>query len=135
MEALSKTLAKVSCLLFLLVIDIIWVTSTRSMYANTVKKIQGSSMQLNQTAAVIAYLFVGIAFIGIVVPSLEKCNDFATAAWTGALAGIVIYGIFNATNKAMFSNYDTVTAIIDTMWGTTLFAVTSMLYVGMRRGS
>lgn len=136
-EYMDALLAKALCMFFLLVVDLVWVTSKRAMYAHTVQNIQGTEMKLDQAAAIVAYTFVGVAFIGIVVPRLDsvESNDVTSAGLFGALVGLAIYGIFNATNKAMFSNYDTWTAIIDTIWGTTLFAVTSVLYVSIRRGS
>ena len=39
--------------------------------------------------------------------------------------GIVIYGVFDTTNYALFKNWSLITTIIDTLWGGLLFASTT----------
>ena len=41
--------------------------------------------------------------------------------------GLIVYGVYNATNVATITNYDGKLAAIDTAWGTTLFLITTML--------
>jgi uncharacterized membrane protein len=41
------------------------------------------------------------------------------------LLGIVIYGVYETTNYALFSNWSIISVIIDTLWGGLLFATTA----------
>ena len=43
----------------------------------------------------------------------------------GFIFGVVVYGVFDFTNLAIFSNYPFSTAIIDTLWGGILMALTT----------
>ena len=44
-----------------------------------------------------------------------------------AILGLVIYGVFDAVNYAIFSKYDLLIALKDTFWGATLFYMTTYL--------
>lgn len=43
----------------------------------------------------------------------------------GFIFGIILYGVFDFTNLAIFSNYSFATAMIDTLWGGALMALTT----------
>jgi uncharacterized membrane protein len=49
------------------------------------------------------------------------------------LLGIVIYGVYETTNYALFKDWSILTVIIDTLWGGTLFAITTYI-VNLLRG-
>ena len=78
--------------------------------------------------AAIAYLLMGLSIYGFVVPSLTKEN-FNQVSWQkGALLGFVIYGIYDMTNIAIFNKYTWTMGIMDWMWGTFLFGLTSWIF-------
>jgi uncharacterized membrane protein len=41
------------------------------------------------------------------------------------LLGLVIYGVYETTNWALFSKWSPMSVIIDTLWGGILFAATT----------
>ena len=43
------------------------------------------------------------------------------------LLGLVIYGVFETTNYAMFKKWSIITVIMDTLWGGLLFASTTYI--------
>jgi uncharacterized membrane protein len=43
------------------------------------------------------------------------------------LLGIIIYGVYETTNLALFKNWSILTVIIDTLWGGILFATTTYI--------
>jgi len=83
------------------------------MYNQTVSKIQGSKLALNIPAALITWFILSIGVNSFVDLNANILSRFAT----GALLGGVVYGVFNGTNKAIFEDYDTTTALYDTAWG------------------
>jgi uncharacterized membrane protein len=43
------------------------------------------------------------------------------------LLGLVIYGVYEGTNYALFNNWSEYIVIIDTLWGGILFALTTFI--------
>lgn len=70
----------------------------------------------------------------IVIPLAESTKG--TMVWrafrSGGLFGLVLYGVFNATNFAIFSNYSPTVAILDTLWGTFLFFTVTLFVLWLR---
>lgn len=116
-------------MIVLLVLDFVWLTVNKSGYASLVTKVQNSSLQLNYVGAAISYLCIFLAIIFYVLPAVE--NDTGNKLWLslkyGGFLGFLIYGVFNFTNIAIFSNYDIKMALKDTLWGITLFTVTAWI--------
>jgi uncharacterized membrane protein len=110
--------------------DYVWITSQQGMYGKLVAGVQGSPMKVNLTAAAIAYAFVVMCFIGIVVPSIRGNGkkSFSSSFARGAIIGLGVYGVYNATNASIFSNYSTFAAIVDTIWGTLLFGTCAAIF-------
>jgi uncharacterized membrane protein len=48
------------------------------------------------------------------------------AAYEGAWLGALVYSVFNATTIVLNDDWKIFTAIIDTLWGTTLFTIVSI---------
>jgi len=48
--------------------------------------------------------------------------------WEAGLLGLATYAVFEFTNYAMFKNYDLKIAIMDSVWGATLFMLTTLIY-------
>lgn len=78
----------------------------------------------------LAYILMSIGLYKFVIyPSLKwklSLNEIITRS---LLLGLVIYGIYNFTNKATIYNYKYYTAIIDTIWGSILFTITALLSI------
>jgi hypothetical protein len=108
-------------------IDFIYLNLIKDYFNNQIKSVQGSQMNVNLFGAVLCYIFliVGINYF-IIKPKKSVSEAF--------LLGIVIYGVYETTNYALFKNWSILTVIIDTLWGGILFASTTYL-VNMLRGN
>jgi|688.fasta_scaffold1146351_1 uncharacterized membrane protein len=107
-------------LMIMLLLDSVYLYFTKSIFGELVAKIQRTAMQLRIEGAIIVYLLLAIGlYYFIVKPGLS--------AWEAGLLGLVIYGTFDFTNYAMLKNYDLKTAIMDTVWGSLLFALTTVI--------
>jgi uncharacterized membrane protein len=62
-----------------------------------------------------------------VLPNITKENALNDSLKYGGLFGLVIYGIFDFTNLALFKNYELSTAIFDVIWGSLLYFGTAYL--------
>ena len=110
----------------LIAIDFMYLQSIKGYFQKQVQSVQGSAMQINYLGTAICYVFliVGINYF-IIKPNRSIKDAF--------LLGLVIYGVYETTNYALFKNWSIITVIIDTLWGGTLFAITTYI-VSLLRG-
>ena len=101
-------------------IDSAYLYVIKNYFANQIIKVQGSPMKINLTATLICYviLIFGINYF-IIRPDRSVKDAF--------LLGLVIYGVFETTNMALFTKWAWLTVLIDTLWGGILFAVTTSI--------
>ena len=107
----------VSAIIFILT-DFIYLNLIKDYFLNQIKLVQGSEPKLNYLGIVLCYIFLiaGINYF-IIKPRKSVSDAF--------LLGIVIYGVYETTNYALFSNWSIISVIIDTLWGGLLFASTA----------
>jgi uncharacterized membrane protein len=103
----------------LLTVDIIYLYNVgMTTFQKNVQVIQGSPLELNIYGALLSYVCViGVLYYFIISQHKSILDAF--------LLGIFLYGTFDMTNLAMFKKYAWKTAITDTLWGGTLFAITT----------
>ena len=102
------------------VLDGLYLNLIKGYFNNQVKSIQGSPIQFNLIYVAITYVFL---IFGINYFIIKKNRPVKEAA----LLGLIIYGVYEFTNISLFKNWSILTAIIDTAWGTTLFALTTAI--------
>ncbi len=101
-------------------IDFVYLNVIKEYFSNQVKTVQGSQMNINYLGVAICYilLIVGINYF-IIKPHKSVSDAF--------LLGIIIYGVYETTNYALFKNWSILTVFIDTLWGGLLFASTTFI--------
>jgi uncharacterized membrane protein len=123
-----------------LIVDIIYVTMSKSVYNRAVRGISGADLPVTKPSffvyAFIAYASMAIAWLVLVVPTVYYMISKGTAKWkAGLIAGLAyglgVYGVFNGTLYTMFTEWNHAIAIRDMLWGiswatllTTMFAIT-----------
>jgi uncharacterized membrane protein len=106
--------------LIMLLLDAMYLTATRNIFGAVVAKIQRVAMQFRLEGAVIVYTLLVFGLYKFIISERRPVKD-------AAILGLVIYGVFDFTNYAIFKNYDMATALMDTAWGSTLMALTTYL--------
>ena len=106
--------------LIMLVIDIIYLSLTGHEFTGMVKKIQKSPFAMRMSGAITSYILMILGLNTFIIREKKTPMD-------AAILGLVIYGVFDAVNYAIFSKYDLLIALKDTFWGATLFYVTTYL--------
>lgn len=101
-------------------IDFIYLNVMKNYFNSQVKSIQGSPIKINYLGAAICYILLIIGINYFIIKPRKSVSD-------AFLLGIVIYGVFDTTNYAMFKNWSILTVIIDTLWGGLLFASTAYI--------
>ena len=110
----------VTILVVMLALDSVYLYLTKSIYGQLVAKIQRTSLELKWAGAIIVYALLAI---GLYIFILEPGKPL----WQAALLGLVIYGVFDFTNYAMFKKYDLSIALMDMIWGSILFTSTTYI--------
>lgn len=109
-----------------LVVDIIYVYSSTSVYQRVIKSIQGrrtTSQPFGLAAGALAYLIMGLTWLFFIPPTIKtlqatyKISRTVAGAITGFMFGVAIYGVFNFTNHAMFDNWSWPIMARDLAWG------------------
>ena len=92
----------------------------KGYFDKQIQSVQGSQTKMNYLGAALCYIFliVGINYF-IIRPKKSITDAF--------LLGIVIYGVYETTNYAIFKNWSLLSVIIDTLWGGLLFASTTYI--------
>jgi len=109
----------VSAILFVC-LDAIYLNLMKGYFDNQIKKIQGSTIQLNLLGAFITYIFLIFGLNYFIIDKNKSVND-------AFLLGIVIYAVYEFTNLSLLKNWQVLTTILDTAWGGILFATTTYL--------
>lgn len=103
-------------------IDGLWLRFVMSgLYKNWFKSIQ-VKMNLNVIAIVVAYSLMILAY-----PLLIKHKNSKKELINALCLGFLVYGIYGFTVAAIFPKYGLSKAILETVWGTTLFGVVTFL--------
>jgi uncharacterized membrane protein len=104
----------------LVIIDSIYLNLIKDYFNKQVQLIQGSPLKINLLGVLICYIFLifGLNYF-IIKPNRSVQDAF--------LLGLVIYGVFETTNLAIFSKWSWLTVIIDSLWGGILFALTTYI--------
>jgi uncharacterized membrane protein len=102
--------------LILIIIDMIWLSIIGKYYSNMVEQIQHKKISIRFESALLVYVFLSFMLLQV--------NDYKEAF----LFGLCIYGVVDFTNFAIFEKYSPQAAVIDTLWGGVLFAVSKYIF-------
>jgi uncharacterized membrane protein len=114
-----KNLSLVAIIMLLL--DGIYLYLFSGSFRTMITNIQSSALILRYTGIIACYLLLvcGIYYF-ILLPKRPIIDAF--------LLGVVIYGVYDTTNYSTISKWRWDLALLDTLWGGTLFALTSYMY-------
>ena len=113
---------------FILALDIVWLRfATQSVYAPEIGALLRAKPNIPAAAAFYVLYLLGVV-IFVVQPAFEQGSAMRALTY-GALFGLVAYGTFNLTNRAVMRGYTTRIAIIDMAAGSLITATTSCLAV------
>ena len=105
----------ISTVLFIL-IDSIYLKSVSPIFNKVIKNIQGNSINLKLDGALYAYICIVLIFNYFIIHKKGKLLD-------AFMLGFLTYGIFEGTNRALFSKWTINVMLIDSLWGGILFSL------------
>jgi uncharacterized membrane protein len=115
-------------LILLVIIDSFYLFGLKDTHNKVFEKVQKSKLEVNLKYGSLFYLLAPIAYIYFIKPlSSKDKNNITQIAKYGALMGLLMYGTFDITNLALFKDYPSWYALMDTLWGTFAIMLTSIL--------
>jgi uncharacterized membrane protein len=125
--------------LVIIFLDIAWISLNFSTYTNSIQKIQKASLNLRYEHAIITYLIILFSIIYIAIPftsqNIKNISDYTIenkllqSFMYGGAVGFSIFGIYNFTSLAIYKDLDVSIAVTDTIWGTTLYTITTFIFL------
>ena len=123
-----------------LVIDLpVILYFNKAMYQEQFKRINNGDINSGVhiwISGAIAYLLLafGIYFFIVKQELINDNQDYKNIFIKGLSLGLIIYGIYNGTNKATINEWGTKESIVDTVWGTLLsgFLAISSVYISKK---
>ena len=109
----------ISAIIFI-TIDSFYLNFMKGYFEKQVQAVQGSPLKINFLGAALCYLFLIIGLNYFIIKPKKSVQD-------AFLLGLVIYGVYETTNYAIFKKWTFLTLVIDTLWGGILFALTTYL--------
>ena len=102
------------------VLDSIYLNLIKDYFLKQINLVQKSPIKIDFLAILLCYIFLifGINYF-IIQPNRSIQDAF--------ILGIIIYGVYETTNKALLTKWSWLTVIMDTLWGGILFALTTYL--------
>ena len=104
----------------LISIDFIYLNGMKGYLDKQILSVQGSQTKMNYLGAALCYIFLVVGINYFIIKPKKSVSD-------AFLLGIVIYGVYETTNYASLKNWSIFTVIIDTLWGGTLFGLTTYI--------
>ena len=106
--------------ILLLSLDSIYLYAFKDLFLKQIISVQKTALKINMVAAALCYLLLIIGlYYFIIKPKLSIMHAF--------FLGILIYGVYETTNMAIFKNWTWKMTAIDTLWGGILFATTTYI--------
>ena len=104
----------------LLVLDGIYIYLTQKIFADQIINVQRVVMTLKPMGALVCYVLL-IAGLNYFI--IQRNRSIPEAFFLG----LVIYGVYDSTNYATLKKWEASVAIMDTLWGGSLFALTTAI--------
>jgi uncharacterized membrane protein len=122
-----------------LALDAVFLTLTKDLFARQVMLVQGTAMTVNIPSAAVCYVLIVLGLYYFVLRHIIVPNATTAAAAIQTMRlgdglraafflGILVYGVYETTTLAILRNWSPMTAVIDTTWGGTLFALSAYLF-------
>ena len=122
-----------------LALDAVFLTLAKDIFARQVMLVQGTAMKVNIPSAAVCYILIVLGLYYFVLRHIIVPNATSAAAAIQTMRigdgmkaafflGILVYGVYETTTLAILRNWSPMTALIDTTWGGTLFALSAYIF-------
>ena len=102
-------------------IDSVFLYSMSGKFQKMIKIIQGSELKMQIIPTIFCYIFLIFSLYYFIVFKKQSVLD-------AFLLGLLIYGVFETTNLAIFKKWDPLIGLVDTIWGGILFSLSYYIF-------
>ena len=106
--------------IILVLLDSIYLNAIKDFFGKQIKKVQQKPMKVNLVGAILCYIILILGINYFIIYQNKSILD-------AFLLGLLIYGVYETTNYALFSDWSVTTVMIDSIWGGILFALTTYI--------
>jgi hypothetical protein len=106
--------------IIMLALDFIYLSANRTAFENQVIMVQRVALKIKLWSAVVCYVFL---IAGLYYFILRTHRSVLEAFFFG----IIVYGVYDSTTYALLKKWDLKLAIMDTLWGGVLMALTTSI--------
>jgi len=101
----------------MLVLDSVYLSTTKNFFGKMIKSIQGQSVSLNYLGLFATYIALLASYYYFIMARNGSVFD-------AFILGISIYGVYELTNYTILKNWNLKAVVLDTLWGGLLFSLT-----------
>lgn len=107
-------------------LDVVFINFFLKQHFNKlIKSIQNSDIKLNYFGAIFTYILMCLGLYYFIIKDNRNIKD-------AFLLGVFVYGVYEGTSYSILKNWTIYTILIDTLWGGTLFALTTYLFYNIK---
>ena len=114
------------CLIFIIIDVPVLMYVNKDTYLVNFRNINNGEIDFTRLKIIYVLICYLIMAFGLYYFSVKEKNIL-----NALILGFIIYGIYNTTNYATINKYSLNVAIIDTLWGPTLFTIVSYLAINL----
>jgi uncharacterized membrane protein len=114
------------CLIFIIIDVPVLIYVNKDTYLVNFRNINNGEIDFTRLKIISVLICYLIMAFGLYYFSVKEKNIL-----NALILGFIIYGIYNATNYATINKYSLNVAIIDTLWGPTLFTTVAYLVINL----
>ena len=116
MQRIYKDILISSCIL--LALDACFLTFNKDLFLNEIAQVQRVVLQINYVGVILSYFFFIAGLNYFILRSKRSVME-------AFFLGLVIIGVYEGTNYAILKRWSPTLAIMDTLWGGILLALTT----------
>lgn len=107
--------------ILILVIDCSYLYGIRNIFSKQIVDVQNSPLKMDFLAAVLCYVLIVFGLYYFIIRERKSIFE-------AFMFGVVIYGIYELTTKAIITNWRWQTVLLDTVWGGILFTIVTAIF-------
>jgi uncharacterized membrane protein len=120
-----------AALVLFVIFDFIWLglvmKSFNMRQLAEIGRFDNGEFQMQYAAASVTYILMALALPIFVLPKINVKDSFLKVFATGALMGLIIYGVFDTTNFAILKNYPLAFVGPDIVWGAFVYGLVTVI--------